>query len=141
LVVLIPRIRTINVRLSDAEYLELERLCVAKGARSLSDFVRNAVREQVAIANQDSALTSTVNHHDAQVKVLEQKIERLSAEIASLRADSAANNRTNGEQQSTSKPMPSAEQPVVDQQEMFPRETVEPSLTESDSQATGKTKA
>lgn len=87
MVVFIPRIRTINVRLSEAEYLELERLCLVKGARSISDFVRNSVREQVAVANQDRALASTVNQHEALVKELEQKIERLSAEIASLRAD------------------------------------------------------
>lgn len=80
---------------------------MAKGARSLSDFVRNAVREQVATASQDSALASTVTHHDVQVKELEQKIERLSAEIASLRSDSNAHNRTDREQQASNQPEPS----------------------------------
>lgn len=59
---------------------------MAKGSRSISDLVRNSMREQVAIAGQNSALASTVTHHEVQVKDLEQKIEKLSAEIASLRA-------------------------------------------------------
>lgn len=63
---------------------------MAKGARSLSDFVRHAMHEQVKATNEDSALASTVNHHAALVKNLEQKIEKLSAEIASLRADAPA---------------------------------------------------
>ena len=86
MVVFIPRIRTINVRLSEAEYLELERLCVAKGARSLSDFVRHAMHEQVRAAAQESVLASTVNQHAELVKELEQRIEKLSAEISLLRA-------------------------------------------------------
>jgi len=88
LAVLIPRIRTINVRLSQAEYLELERLCVARGARSLSDLVRDSMRNLAAAGNADNVLASTVNQHATQVKELEQKIERLSVEIASLRVDS-----------------------------------------------------
>jgi len=67
--------------------MELERLCIASGARSLSDLVRHAMRDLVRSANQDSALVSTVNQHAAQVSELEQKIEKLSAEIASLRGD------------------------------------------------------
>ncbi len=88
LAVLIPRIRTINVRLSQAEYLELERLCVARGARSLSDLVRDSMRNLAAARNADNVLASTVNQQAAQVKDLEQRIERLSVEIASLRDDS-----------------------------------------------------
>ena len=88
LAVLIPRIRTINVRLSQAEYLELERLCVARGARSLSDLVRDSMRNLAAAGNADNVLASTVNQHATQVKELEQRIERLSVEIASLRVDS-----------------------------------------------------
>ena len=46
--VLIPRIRSINVRLSQEEYLELERFSVASGARSISDLVRSTMNSVVA---------------------------------------------------------------------------------------------
>lgn len=114
--VLVPRIRTINVRLSEAEYLELERLCVAKGARSLSDLVRQTIHDLVAFANQESVLAFTVNQHSAQVKELEQEIERLSAEVASLRADSPKHDtgRPAENKDPLSSPKASEDQPAVD---------------------------
>jgi hypothetical protein len=84
--VLIPRIRTINVRLSEEEYLELERLCVAVGARSISDFVRNAMHSVVTSGNPTSLLASSVNEYSAHVRDLEQRMELIAAELASFRA-------------------------------------------------------
>ena len=83
--VLIPRIRTINVRLSDEEYLALERFCVASGARSISDLVRNTMNRLVSGANRDDLLASSVNEYSAHVKDLELKISELAAELESLR--------------------------------------------------------
>jgi hypothetical protein len=83
-----PRIRTIGVRLSEEEYAMLEKFCVESGARSISDLARNAIWRFVNRASQESALTSTVEHNVAQVKDLEEKIARLSAEIALLRSGS-----------------------------------------------------
>lgn len=83
--VLIPRTRAINVRLSDAEYLELEQFCAASDARSLSDLVRNTLLSLVRGASQEPALASTVSENAEHVKELEQRIERLSAEIAAFR--------------------------------------------------------
>lgn len=87
--VLIPRIRTIGVRLSEDEYCSLERFCVESGARSISDLARTAICSFMSRANQDNALTSTVNQNVAQVKELQQKIEMLTAEIALFKAGSA----------------------------------------------------
>lgn len=84
--VLVPRIRTIGVRLSEDEYSSLEKFCVESGARSISDLARAAICSFVSRGNQESALVLMVNDHGEQVKDLQDKIERLSAEIASLRA-------------------------------------------------------
>ncbi|HWE86982.1 MAG TPA: hypothetical protein VG267_18705 [Terracidiphilus sp.] len=84
--VLIPRIRTINVRLSEEEYLALERFCVASGARSISDLVRSAMHSLVTGANQESALASSVNQYSTHVRSLEHKVEDLAAQLASFKA-------------------------------------------------------
>jgi TolA-binding protein len=83
--VLIPRIRTIGVRLSEDEYSTLEKFCVENGARSISDLARHAIWSFVNRANQESALASAVNTHSAQVRDLEQRLEQLTAEIALLK--------------------------------------------------------
>lgn len=88
--VLIPRIRTIGVRLSEDEYLTLEKFCVESGARSISDLARNAIWSFLNRASQESALASTVNENVAQVKTLQERIARLSEEIALLKAASPA---------------------------------------------------
>ena len=87
--VLIPRIRTIGVRLSEEEYSTLEKFCVESGARSISDLARNAIWSFVNRAQQDNALASAVSTHSAQVKDLEQRLERLTAEMALLKAREA----------------------------------------------------
>ena len=76
----------INVRLSEEEYLELERFCVASGARSISDLVRSTMHSLVASGNQDNSLASSFNEYSAQVKDLETRIKELAAELASFRA-------------------------------------------------------
>lgn len=87
--VLIPRVRTIGVRLSEEEYFSLERFCVESGARSLSDLARTAICNFVSRGNQESALASTVSQNVAQVRQLQQRIEMLSAEIESFKSRSA----------------------------------------------------
>jgi hypothetical protein len=84
--VLYPRIRSINVRLSEDEYLALERFCAANSTRSMSDLVRKAVQSFVTSANQESVLVSSVNEYFAHVRDLEQKLEMFAAELAMLKA-------------------------------------------------------
>jgi hypothetical protein len=83
--VLIPRIRTINVRLSEEEYLELERFCAASGARSISDLVRNTMNGLIASRNQDSSLASSVIEYSGHVKDLEKRVKELASELESFR--------------------------------------------------------
>ena len=84
--VLVPRIRTIGVRLSEEEYSALEKFCVESGARSISDVARTAICNVVSRVNQDYSLASAVSAHSAQVKDLEHRVEQLTAEIAWLKA-------------------------------------------------------
>jgi hypothetical protein len=83
--VLIPRIRTINVRLSEEEYLELERFCVASGARSISDLVRNTMNSLIASTSQDNSLASSVIEYSAHVRDLETRVKELASELESFR--------------------------------------------------------
>jgi hypothetical protein len=77
----------INVRLSEEEYLELERFCVARGARSISDLVRSTMHSVVTSGNQDSTLASSVGAYHAHVRELELRVEKLAAELELFRAD------------------------------------------------------
>lgn len=83
--VLISRTRTIGVRLSEDEYSSLERFCVQSGARSISDLARTAICNFVNRANQEDTVVSVVNAQSLQVRDLEQKLDRLTAEIALLK--------------------------------------------------------
>jgi hypothetical protein len=83
--VLVPRIRTIGVRLSEEEHSALEKFCVESGARSISDVARTAICDFVKRAKQRNVLFSAANAHSAQVRDLERKLEQLIAEIALLK--------------------------------------------------------
>jgi hypothetical protein len=83
--VLMPRERSISVRLSREEFSALERYCVASGARSISDLARNAICGLLNHAHEESALTVTVHEHSALVKTLQGRIEQLTAEIGLLK--------------------------------------------------------
>jgi hypothetical protein len=83
--VLIPRIRTLGVRLSEDEYLALEKFSIKSGARSLSDVARTAICDFIRHAIQESSLASAVDKNAAQVSDLERRVLQLTAEIALLR--------------------------------------------------------
>jgi hypothetical protein len=85
-VVLIPRIRTLGVRLSEEEYSALEKFCVESGARSISELARKAICMFISGPKEESALASTVGRNVAQVNELQQRIEALSAEIELLKS-------------------------------------------------------
>ncbi len=108
MVVLIPRIRMINVRLSEEEYLELERFCIASGARSISDLVRNTMHKIVASGDRDKSLASNVSEYSEQMSDLELRVKELAAELASFRVgaqpQSAAGPDAKGETKVTQPP-------------------------------------
>lgn len=87
--VLIQRIRTLGVRLSEEEYSSLEKFCVESGARSISDLARSAICNFIGRGNQENALAATLNQNVEQVKELQRRIEILTSEIALFKANSA----------------------------------------------------
>ncbi len=84
--VLIPRIRTLGVRLSDEEYSALERFSIESSARSMSDVARTAICDFIRRTIHQSSLSSAVSQHASHVRDLEQKVEDLRAEIAALKS-------------------------------------------------------
>lgn len=85
--VLRPRSRIVSIRMSEEEFTTLRRVCVATGARSLSDLAREAMRGLMNGANQGSDGEASRIEYSAQMRDLEQKVEKLSAEIALVKAD------------------------------------------------------
>jgi len=81
--VLIPRARTIGVRLSEEEYSALERFSFETGARSMSDVARIAIGKFVRKPVRESHASAA--EHARQINDLEGKISQLTAEIALLK--------------------------------------------------------
>jgi hypothetical protein len=80
----------ISVRLSEEEYLDLRRLCSIRGARSVSDLTRDAMRVLLNGANRsdtnrDDVLNIHVDEFRSQMKSLDRKIEQLAADITSFK--------------------------------------------------------
>lgn len=85
--VLRPRSRMISVRLSEEEYVTLHRLCSETGARSISDLTRDAVQVLLRSANGDAFLGTYMDELRTQMQELHKKIEQLSADLSSHKAE------------------------------------------------------
>jgi Arc/MetJ-type ribon-helix-helix transcriptional regulator len=75
------RTRTISVRLSDDEYTALKGLCLIRGARSVSDLTRAAVRSLLDRKEREDLLGERLDEFHRQMKGLDEKIERLASRI------------------------------------------------------------
>lgn len=84
--ILVPRTRTLGVRLSTDEYAALERFCLESGARSISDMARAAICNFIQRPDPGSVIATMLNQNVAQVKDLEQRIDTLTVEIQLLKA-------------------------------------------------------
>lgn len=85
--VLNPRSRMISVRLSEEEYSALRRLCSITGARSVSDLTRDAMRVLLNGAGREEVVGIHVDEFRTQMRNLDRKIERLAADITSLKVN------------------------------------------------------
>ncbi len=85
--VLRPRSRMISVRLSEEEYVTLHRLCSKTGARSISDLTRDAVQVLLRGTNGDAFLGTYMDELRTQMQELHKKIEQLSADLSSHKAE------------------------------------------------------
>jgi hypothetical protein len=79
--VLKVRTRMISVRLSDDEYSALKALCLIRGARSVSDLTRDAVRSLLNRKEREDLLSERLEDFRRQMKDLDQKIEQLALRI------------------------------------------------------------
>lgn len=75
------RRRMISVRLSDDEYTALKALCLIRGARSVSDLTRDAVRSLLKRNEREDLLGERLEEFRLQMKGLDQKIEQLASRI------------------------------------------------------------
>ncbi|MGD1105751.1 MAG: hypothetical protein ABR865_01820 [Terracidiphilus sp.] len=73
--------------MSEEEFSTLRQICVATGARSVSDLAREAMRGLLNGGNQGSSGDGSRNEYSAQMRNLEQKVDKLVAEIALFKAD------------------------------------------------------
>ena len=94
--VLIPRIRTVGVRLSEEEYRELEKFCVENRARSISDVARAALQQFLHQRTGSDTRESVVVEHGAQLRELEGKLEQLTATIALMKAQKGEGSGSGG---------------------------------------------
>ena len=84
--ILIPRVCSINVRLSKDEFQAIKRFCAASGARSVSELVRTTMHGLVNEAKGKKSSVSSFEEYSIHVKNLEQRVAALAAEFALLKA-------------------------------------------------------
>lgn len=83
--ILIPRIHSINVRLSKEEFQAIKRFCAASGARSISDLVRTTMHGLVTGTKKTKGSVSDLEEYSIHVKNLEKRVAALAAELALLK--------------------------------------------------------
>ena len=71
----------LSIRLSEDEYERLKELCVAEGARSISDLTRSAVQRMLYPAHGEPGvhLVERMQQLDGMVRVLNREVQRLSS--------------------------------------------------------------
>jgi hypothetical protein len=77
----------ISVRLSEEEYSALRRLCLVTGARSVSDFTRDAMRVILTGVNREDGLGSHMDEFRAEIRNLGKTIEQLAAKLVMSKTD------------------------------------------------------
>lgn len=83
------RVRSLNIRVTEDEYLALERYSEVSSARSLSDFVRMVLQGFAGGQDQADGAPLSLAAYAAQMKNLEKRVEGLTAELEILSARSA----------------------------------------------------
>ena len=82
-----PRSRMISVRLCEDEYQALQRLCAVNGARSISNFAREAMQSRPNGLPPENTQCNCMNEFEARFNKLDQKIEKLCKMVMSFIAD------------------------------------------------------
>lgn len=80
----------VSVRLSDDEYRQIRSVCVVKGARSISDLVRETMLELMPAThshNGDASVLSRIQELDDRVAVLQSEVLRLNGKLGQPACD------------------------------------------------------
>lgn len=80
----------LSIRLSEDEYERLKELCVAEGARSISDLTRAAVQRLLDPATgtmQNGHLVERMQELDGMMRVLNREVRRLSSLVDGTAAE------------------------------------------------------
>ena len=82
--VLKPRTRIVTFRLAEDEFEHIKSLCIAEGARSISDYARNSLcnSSTARAAPSDPGLDARVGRLDRKVEELDRAIKELMRLIA-----------------------------------------------------------
>jgi hypothetical protein len=85
--VLTRRTRIVNFRLSEGEYDYLKSLCLSRGARSISDYARATICQEIQAqtSDPDARMGATVQRLDGKVEELERELKRLKDLIMTMR--------------------------------------------------------
>ena len=76
-----PRSRTISIRLSEEEYVGLKRLCLATGARSVSDLTRDAMRVILDEPRREDVLAVRLDEFRSVLGGLDRKLDELALHL------------------------------------------------------------
>jgi hypothetical protein len=79
------RSRMISIRLSDEEYTGLKRLCVVRGARSVSDLARAAM--STMLVDGEAAIVPRVEEMRLELAALNRKVDQISAALSCFRSN------------------------------------------------------
>jgi len=85
------RTRVISVRLSNQEYDQFQRLCVARGTDSISELARTALRllANNETSNGEAAIESRVEIMNSRMSLLDREVARLSSLLGVARLEAS----------------------------------------------------
>jgi hypothetical protein len=74
----------ISTRLSEDEYVALQRHCAATGARSVSDLTRDAIRTLLKYVNREDMLSHRMDECLIEMRNLDRRLATLAAKIPAM---------------------------------------------------------
>jgi len=88
------RTKVVSIRLSNEEYGQLQSLCVARGADSISELARAALKMLATIekSNGKAAIESRVENMDARMSQLDREVAHLANVMGVARLEGTKSN-------------------------------------------------
>lgn len=98
------RHKVISIRISGEEFDQLQNICVTKGADSISELARRAMRLFITQENKydTAAIESRVNEMNLRISALDQEVARLSRLVVATLENAARPQGNGGQRYATS---------------------------------------